>query len=299
MSKLRYYVRAMRLRTIFLSISGVTLGLCMACATHDINWMVVLWLYPTVIALQLLSNVCNELGDAISGTDNDTNRVGPTNHLTEGKLTKRDFYWMICIYAACAIIFGTLLVWSSFDTLLATEPIALLILGALAIMSAMKYTMGKKPYGYRGFGDLAVFIFFGLASVCGGYYLIAHSLSPTILLPAVTIGCFSVGVLNVNNMRDIESDRVSRTTIPIRIGLKNAKIYQTVLIVIGWSCMVAYTLCNTSSGLNWLYIATLPLYIKHLVDVWRRSGKELDSTLPLLSLSTFLFAILAGVGVVI
>jgi 1,4-dihydroxy-2-naphthoate octaprenyltransferase len=142
-----------------------------------------------------------------------------------------------------------------------------------------------------------VFIFFGLVSVMGAYFVVAHTLdSPLLLLPAAAIGCFSVGVLNVNNIRDMESDAEHRVTIPLKIGSRKAKIYQTTLIVTAWICMLAFTLSSYTSGWNFLYLATLPPYALHLNMVWKRDGKDLDPALPLLVLTTFVFSLLAGIG---
>lgn len=129
----------------------------------------------------------------------------------------------------------------SFGSLFKTESICLEALGAAAIVGAMKYTLGKNPYGYRGLGDVFVFIFFGLVSVLGGYYVAARELPPLImLLPASAIGCFSVGVLNVNNIRDMKTDAVNRVTVAIKLGMKGARIYQTILVTLGWALILVF-----------------------------------------------------------
>jgi len=160
----------------------------------------------------------------------------------------------------------------------------------------MHYTLGKHPYGYIGLGDIFVFIFFGLVPVAGGYYVCSHQLDLSTLLPGTAIGLFSVGVLNVNNMRDMKSDAGTRVTVPLKLGEKRAKIYHTVLICGGWCLMLLYTILFTKGWQPYLYILTIPLYIKHLNGVWKRSGRELDPMLPLLVISTFIFALLAGTG---
>ena len=184
----------------------------------------------------------------------------------------------------------------SFGTLWALQPVLLLLLGACAIWAAMHYTLGKRPYGYRGLGDLFVFIFFGLVSVCGAYYVAVHQLPPLLLLPAAAIGCFSVGVLNVNNLRDMETDAGTRTTVPLKIGEQKAKFYHTCLINGGWLFMFIYTVFSATSLWHWLYFLTLPLYAVHLWDVWKRSGKALDPMLPLLVMSTFALSLLVCIG---
>ena len=143
-----------------------------------------------------------------------------------------------------------------------------------------------------------MFLFFGLVSVLGAYFVCTAGvgLHWKLLLPAAGIGCFSVGVLNVNNIRDMETDRATRTTVAIKLGERNAKIYQTVLIGLGWACMTAYCLLCWPSWWHWMWVITLPLYILHLRGVWTRSGKALDPMLPLLVMSTFALSLLMGIG---
>ena len=174
------------------------------------------------------------------------------------------------------------------------------LLGAAAIVGAMKYTLGKNPYGYRGLGDVFVFIFFGLVSVLGGYYVAARELPPLImLLPASAIGCFSVGVLNVNNIRDMKTDAVNRVTVAIKLGMKGARIYQTILVTLGWALILVFCAVYDFAPGHYIFIITLPLYIKHLQGVWTRSERALDPMLPMLVISTFFLSILAGAGFLI
>ena len=194
--------------------------------------------------------------------------------LAEGRISVSLFRRLIGVFVALCCVFGLSMVWLSFGNVWSLKPLALLVLGAAAIWAAMHYTLGKNPYGYRGLGDVFVFIFFGLTSVLGSYFVVAHSFNSwTLLLPATTIGCFSVGVLNVNNIRDIESDRTNRVTVPIKIGVRKAKIYQTTLVVLGWGSMLVFSTIHFTSILNFLYLITLPLYILHLVSVnpWART----------------------------
>jgi len=286
----------MRLRTLPLSLAGVVLGLLLALRQHTATPSLIVWLLLTTVCLQILSNLSNELGDYLQGTDG-SQREGPQYSLAQGAMDVNDFKRLIAIFAGLCCLFGAAMVWTSFGTFLDWQPALLLLLGAAAIWAAMHYTLGKNPYGYRGLGDVSVFIFFGLVSVMGAYFVVAHTLdSPLLLLPAAAIGCFSVGVLNVNNIRDMESDAEHRVTIPLKIGSRKAKIYQTTLIVTAWICMLAFTLSSYTSGWNFLYLATLPPYALHLNMVWKRDGKDLDPALPLLVLTTFVFSLLAGIG---
>ena len=185
--------------------------------------------------------------------------------------------------------------WLSWGTVWAWEPVCILVLGACAIWAAMRYTLGKNPYGYRGLGDVAVFVFFGLVPVLGGYYVACHEIDTwTLILPAVAIGCFSVGVLNVNNTRDMKSDAGTRVTIPLLMGERKAKIYQTILIVLGWIALAIFVILRYVSPWNLLFVVTLPLYVRHLVGVWHLHGHDLDPMLPLLVISTFALSLLLG-----
>lgn len=294
-NRLKAAVFSMRLRTLPLSLSGVVLGLMLAARHYPVKVWLIVWLLLTTVCLQILSNLSNELGDYLSGTDGEQ-REGPLYSLAQGSMGVRDFKLLIALFVLLCCVFGAAMVWTSFSTFFAWKPLVLLILGLFAIWAAMHYTLGENPYGYRGLGDIFVFIFFGLTSVLGAYFVVAHTIdSWLLLLPAVTIGCFSVGVLNVNNIRDMESDAANRVTIPLKLGAFNAKIYQTVLVVLGWLCMLLFTWVTYTSPVNFLYCLTLPLYSIHLRMVWTRNGSSLDPALPLLVLSTFAFALLAGI----
>ncbi len=290
---------SMRLRTLPLSLSGVLLGSALAYKDSTAGAATVVYLLLTTMSLQILSNLSNELGDFLHGTDNER-REGPTYSLAQGGISVPTFRKLIASATLACCLFGTLLVWSSFGTLLTPKAIALLLTGLGAIWAALHYTLGEKPYGHRGLGDLFVFIFFGLVSVLGSYFVLAHRIgSWTLVLPAASIGFFSVGVLNVNNIRDMRSDTGIRATIPIRIGERNARIYHSVLISAGWACLLIFTALDYRSGWNLVYLLTIPLFAKHLAGVWTQSGEQLDKYLPMLVISTFLFALLAGLPYII
>lgn len=289
-------LHSMRLRTLPLSLAGVVLGIFLAAANHPISAGVIVFLLLTTVSLQILSNLSNELGDYLSGTDGEQ-REGPLYSLAEGNISVEDFKRLIVLFVFLCCFFGSTMIMTAFGTLLSLKAILLLILGACAIWAATHYTLGKRPYGYRGLGDISVFIFFGLVSVMGGYFMVAGAFdSWAVLLPAACIGCFSVGVLNTNNIRDMESDADTRITIPLKIGERRAKVYQTILITAGWILMLAYTLITYTSAWNLLYVIVLPLYILHLTGVWKHHGSTLDKYLPILVMSTFLFSLLAGIG---
>lgn len=292
----------MRLRTLPLSLSGITAGTLLSLNRawpHGTGLaLTVIFLVLTTISLQILSNLSNELGDTLRGTDSD-DRQGKRYSLQDGDLSIADMQRLIGTMATLCCVFGALMIYFSFGTFLAAAPLALLLLGAAAIWAAVHYTLGKNPYGYRGGGDIAVFIFFGLVSVMGASFVLTHTIAPALLLPASTIGLFSVGVLNVNNIRDIKSDSRTRVTTAIRLGEHKARIYHTALICSGWCLAIAYICCASHKWMELMCLLTLPLYAKHLLGVWQRRDAELDPLLPLLVISTFLFALLLGLGGII
>lgn len=290
-------IQSMRLRTLPLSAAGVILGILLATASWKVDFWTALLVVATTLSLQILSNLSNELGDVLRGTDT-ADRQGPQYGLNAGAITIPEMKVLIGIFVGVCILSGTAMTWRAFGTLFEFTPILVLMLGAFAIMGAMRYTLGRNPYGYRGLGDFYVFLFFGLVSVLGSYFVctMGAGLHWKLLLPSSAIGFFSVGVLNVNNIRDMKTDAVNRVTVAIRLGVHRARIYQTVLIVLGWACMVAYCLLCWPSVWHWLWALTLPLYILHLRGVWTREDRALDPMLPLLVLSTFALSLLAGLG---
>ena len=287
----------MRLRTLPLSMAAVLLGILLAVSNWKVDILTAVLIVLTTVCLQILSNLSNELGDVLRGTDT-ADRKGPEYGLNSGAMTISQMKVLIGIFIGLCIVFGTAMTWRAFGTLLDITPILVLLLGAAAIAGAMKYTLGHNPYGYRAKGDIYVFLFFGLVAVLGSYFVSTGGggLHWKLLFPAAGIGCFSVGVLNVNNIRDMETDRATRVTVAIKLGERNAKIYQTALIILGWAFMVTYCLLCWASAWHWMWVATLPLYILHLTGVWKRTGKALDPMLPLLVMSTFLLSLLFGTG---
>lgn len=295
---LKAVIRSMRLRTLPLSTAGIVLGIMLACAEHRVPWYVILLTVLTTISLQILSNMSNELGDWLSGVDG-KGREGPKYGIEGGGLTEDEMRSCIRIMVLVCCILGLGMIRASFRTILCIESESLVVLGAAAIWAAMHYTLGNKPYGYRGLGDIFVFIFFGLVPVAGGYFVCSHMIDYSTLLPGAAIGLFSVGVLNVNNIRDMKSDEGTRVTVPLKLGKHRARIYHTILITGGWILMIVYTILFTDGWMPFLFCLTLPLYTKHLIGVWKRSGRGLDPMLPMLVISTFIFSLLAGAGYIL
>lgn len=284
----------MRLRTLPLSLSGITVGTALASCTAQVEVPVAIALFFTTAFLQILSNLSNELGDTLHGTDT-AERQGIRYSLQDGGMTVPQMKKLIAVIAALCCLSGAAMILLSFKTVFAVEPLCLFALGAAAIWAAMRYTLGSHPYGYRGLGDVFVFIFFGLVAVIGAGYVCSHTVQILWILPAAALGCWSIGVLNVNNIRDMKTDAATRTTVALKLGLNRARIYQTALIASGWILMLSFNLLTASEPAQWLYFITLPLYALHLRGVWCRTDRALDPMLPLLVMSTFVTAVLFAV----
>ena len=285
MSTVKALINSMRLRTLPLSLAGIVCGGFLAIGNGGSVWSLLL-VMVTGCALQVLSNLSNEMGDHLSGVDGE-GREGPNYSMTDGGLTEKQMWRAINGMVVFCCLSGLAMV------LVSGSPWWLLLLGAAAIWAATHYTLGKSPYGYRGWGDLFVFIFFGIVSVMGSYFVVAHRIDFEwlLILPAIGVGLLSVAVLNVNNIRDMESDRGKRVTIPLRIGARRAKWYQTFLIIVGSLCMLPLPVLP----FFWIFFL-LPVagLVLHLMLVWQAEGRKLDPALPILVISTFLLAFVYG-----
>lgn len=273
-------IKSMRLRTLPLSLAGVVCGGLLAMGRSDGSWWTFALVLLTGCLLQILTNLSNELGDHLSGVDGE-GREGPNYSMADGGLTVKQMWRAINGTVVACCLSGLAMV------LVSVSPWWVLVLGAAAIWAATHYTLGKNPYGYIGLGDLFVFIFFGLVSVLGSYFVIAHAIEWHVLLPACGIGLLSVAVLNVNNIRDMASDEGIRHTIPLRIGERCARWYQTALIVGGTALMCI-------PDYHWWYSFAVGGIAVHLWMAWTCKGRRLDPALPILVLSTFVFALLYG-----
>ncbi len=281
---LKPLIKSMRLRTLPLSLAGVVCGGFLAYGLYASSPWTLFFLFLTTVSLQILSNLSNELGDHLSGVDGE-GREGPNYSMSDGGLTVKQMWRAINGFVIVCLLSGLLLLLFSFHFEIQNPKfLVLILLGAAAIWAATHYTLGRNPYGYRGLGDLFVFIFFGLVSVLGGYFVVAHTLDVSMVPPAVGCGLLSVAVLNVNNIRDMASDEGIRRTIPLRIGERRAKIYQTCLVVIGYACYLVF-------AFHWAVALMALPFVFHLVGVWRRQGKALDPMLPLLVIGTFVLSV--------
>lgn len=291
--RLNRYIQSFRLRTLLLSMAGIMLGSILALrfletAGQDGTFSLLTFFLSLVTAvnLQILSNLSNELGDAQHGTDADQHaRVA--YGLQAGTITEREMRRMIAVFVGVCAVCGTALVWSSFGTLFAWQPLLFLALGAFAIVGAMTYTLGRHNYGYLGFGDLGVFIFFGLLSTMGSFYLQTHTLTMEVFWAAVAIGLPIVGVLNVNNIRDMDNDRLhGKHTFAGLLGKTGGKIYQVCLLV---GCLTIFCL------LGYYYtLLLLPVFAWHVWYIFTHSGSRLDLQMPVLMASSLMLSLLAA-----
>ncbi len=292
-------VRSMRLRTLPLSLAGIVLGVLLAEGKCSLRPLAAVLLILTAVCLQILSNLSNELGDALHGED-PAARQGIAYPTQTGEMTTGELRSLVAVFAALSAVIGLGMIWASFGALIGLKQAVFALLGACAIVAALRYTLGPRPYGYRGLGDIYVFIFFGLVTVCGAYYLMTVTLPPaTILLPASSIGCLSVAVLNVNNIRDMKSDAATRKTVALRLGLKGARIYQTCLIAAAWVMMALFLVLTKVKPAGAFFVLTMPVFYFHLKGVWTREDRDLDPMLPLLVIGTFFFALLSGIATIL
>lgn len=298
MSKIGVWIQSFRLRTLPLSLSGVILASFIALSDNIFNIYTFIFSILTTLFLQILSNLANDLGDNLKGTDN-SQRKGPQRAMQTGNISLKEMKTAIVAFVALSIISGTCLIISSFNSLVSTNSIYMFLAGALAILAAIKYTLGKKAYGYHAMGDLFVFIFFGIASVAGTYFLHTSSIPYEIFLPATSIGLLSVGVLNINNIRDIENDeKCNKITIPVLIGFKNAKIYHYIIICTSMLSLILYFTYIRESFFSIYLIGFFPI-IFHLYKIYNANKENIDRQLKYLSLYTLFLAILTGLSMIL
>lgn len=302
---MKHWIQAARLRTLPLSVSGIIVGSMYAQAyptdnvltpSEVFNWRIFAFAILTTLGLQILSNFANDYGDGMKGTDNQY-RVGPKRAIQSGVISPAAMKRAIIITAIVTLISAILLIFYAFGETNIGYSLFFLVLGILAITSAIRYTVGNTAYGYRGYGDLFVFVFFGLVSTLGVNFLYSKQLNFDLFLPATAIGLLSVGVLNLNNMRDEASDRKSnKNTIVVKIGGAKAKKYHYFLIVSAMVLVVVFAVLNDFSLDQYLFILAYVPLTKHLITVSKnQEPKALDPELKKLALSTFALSILLAI----
>jgi 1,4-dihydroxy-2-naphthoate polyprenyltransferase len=295
MMEIKTWIYAFRLRTLPLALACIGMGGFLAASQQAFRWDIFLLCAFTTVFLQILSNLANDYGDSIHGADH-AERKGPSRAVQSGAITPAQMRNALVLFVALCLLSGLWLLWIAFGF----NWNAFLFffgLGLLSILAAVAYTVGRKPYGYAGLGDLSVLIFFGLVGVLGSVYLFTHKINMLQILPALSCGFFSMGVLNINNIRDIESDRkAGKFSIPVRIGREKAIAYHWFLISGGLISAVVYNVLAFTSYWQFLFLLSVPLFIRNGLAVHKKSEHELDPYLKQLALSTLAFVGLFGYG---
>jgi 1,4-dihydroxy-2-naphthoate octaprenyltransferase len=292
---MKHWVEAARLRTLPLSVSGIIVGSFYAMSQGMFNWNIVVFALLTTLGLQILSNFANDYGDGVKGTDND-DRVGPKRAIQSGVISPAQMKTAIKITSVITMLLALALIYFAFKNKqeYLVYSLVFFVLGVLAIASAIRYTVGKGAYGYRGYGDVFVFIFFGLVSTFGVYFMFSKSLDLLLLFPATSIGFLSVGVLNLNNMRDEESDRkAGKNTIVVKNGNAWAKKYHFFLVISAMVLVLIFAFLNDFHIDQYIFVVAYFPMISHLMTVYKnKTPRLLDPELKKLAISTFLLSVL-------
>lgn len=293
---MKNWLAAFRLRTLPLALASIGMGAFLAAASGAFNALVFGLCALTTILLQVLSNLANDYGDSIHGADS-VERQGPSRAVQSGAISQEAMKQAIIIFVLLSLASGIGLIYVAFGWL-TFNFLLFLGIGALAIIAAITYTAGHKPYGYAGLGDISVLVFFGFVAVMGSAYLYEGKLNWDYLLPAISIGFFSVAVLNVNNIRDIESDvKAGKKSIPVRLGRAAAVRYHWFLLSVGFLSCVAYISLNYNGYTQFLFVLTVPLLLVNARAVKNKTtAAQLDPFLKHMALSTLAFVVLFGLG---
>ena len=298
MASLKTWIRAARPRTVLLSFSGVLLGGFLAYktgpSTGSGTLLRVLFAAITAVLLQILSNLANDYGDFKKGTDS-AKRVGPQREMQSGAITEQEMKRGLAITAGLCLVSGALLIFV-FAGLTWKELSVFAALGISAVLAALLYTLGKRPYGYRGLGDLYCFLFFGWAAVAGTFYLATKNLNFSVLLPASALGFFSNAVLNINNMRDYENDKASgKNSLVVKLGLKKAFVYHCLLIGGAFVCLTIYLVLHQAAWFSYLFLLLSILFIKDLIAIKKTKPESLDPFLGRQVKHSFLLVVVYGI----
>lgn len=293
MASLKSWVSALRPRTLFLAVACAICGNGMAYYTGKFSTTVCILTILTATFLQLMSNMANDLGDYQHGTDITGHRAGPTRTVQSGAISPKEMKTGIAVAMLFSMIIGGLLIYQALLFIDIIYIVLFLVLGFFSIWAAIKYTAGHNPYGYRGLGDIFAFLFFGPVAVVGTYFLHVHTMTFQPWLPAVGIGLFTAAVLNVNNMRDMENDRVSgKITLAIKLGNAGSKFYHAVLTFGGILCFIVYNIIYLNEWHQYLYLIASVLFLKILWGIYRtKDNKRLDPYLKQTSIATFLLSV--------
>ena len=290
------WLEAFRLKTLPLSISSILMGSILANYTGFFSWNIFYLAVLTTVFLQILSNLANDYGDFKKGADNDE-RQGPKRGLQSGKIRIESMKKAVILFATLSLISGITLLFVAFGINNWAWISIFFGLGLFSIWAAINYTAGKSAYGYKALGDVFVFIFFGLVGVLGAYFIQTQSFSFDLILPAIASGFLATGVLNINNIRDIDSDsKVGKTTIPVLIGKQNAKLYHWFLLLSAFLVLFLWLYLHSEEIPNYfLILVILPAIIRLGYNVWvNKEPQLLNSSLRDLSLFSLFFTLAFG-----
>ena len=298
--KIKPWIEAFRLRTLPLALSNTIIGSCLAAADDKFRLSIFGLAALTTIMLQIMSNMANDYGDFVNGKDT-AERIGPKRMVQSGEITPRIMLRGIILIGILCAVSGVSLIVIGTEGIPLTNMLLFGVLGLAAIAAAIKYTVGKNPYGYRGLGDIFVFIFFGLVGVIGTYFLHTQTFRWDLLLPASAIGMLSTGVLNMNNMRDYEADKnAGKMTIVVAMGTRNAALYHLFLMCGAMLLAIVYTLMNYHTLWQWLFVLSFPVLFLNLKKVFTyKNALELYPELPRLSMASLVFALTFGIGLLL
>ncbi|MEZ9233567.1 1,4-dihydroxy-2-naphthoate polyprenyltransferase [Vibrio amylolyticus] len=262
------WLDAARPKTLPLALVSILTGSVLAYSIGHFSLAISVLAFVTATLLQILSNLANDYGDAVKGTDNDE-RLGPVRAIQSGAVSLKTMKQAMVINIVLTMASGLCLVFYALDSV--QSIVAFIGLGVLAIVAAIAYTVGNKPYGYVGLGDISVFIFFGLLGVAGTFFLHTGYVDSALVLPAMGCGLFAVAVLNVNNMRDIENDQAcGKKTVAVRLGQLKSKQYHTLLLASALVMFASYLLLQPAP--LWLtlpFLFSLVIVFKHGQAVWQ------------------------------
>jgi 1,4-dihydroxy-2-naphthoate octaprenyltransferase len=295
MHKMKIWLEAFRLRTLPLSLSGIILGSFIA--LHDGFWSTGIFIFSllTTLFFQILSNLSNDLGDHLKGTDNE-NRVGPMRSTQSGAISAKQMTNAVKVFVVLSFLSAGILIYLS-SAILSTQAIWIYIfLGIASVLAALLYTLGKKAYGYNGLGDIFVFVFFGLVSVLGVYGLYSSSFSWMNVPAACGIGLLSAAVLNLNNLRDHENDKVAgKRTVVVKMGFAKGKNYHFGLIIAAAACFSYFVILHTGTftAIALVFFVPLILHLKRVKE--NENARDLDPELKKVALSTFFIAVALSV----
>ena len=298
--KLKMWWETARPKTLPLALASIFTGSALGywANPQDFNGLVMALCLLTTILLQVLSNFANDYGDHQKGSDTEE-RIGPLRGIQKGAISAKELKWGLILMVVASFLSGSFLIGIAYENL--SDLLAFAGLGILAIVAAITYTVGAKPYGYMGLGDISVLVFFGLLGVGGTYYLQTHSIDSHIILPAIGSGLLASAVLNINNLRDIEQDaKAGKNTLAVRLGAYKGRVYHCILLSVAALCYLAFAVATAISWTNYLFVLAMPLLAKHAIFVYRsQQPSEFRPMLAQMSMISLLINILFSLGLLI